>query len=218
MKMSFIRSLAYFLCKNVWVFKKLKRHSIKKRLKRLHAIWNFVARAKSHQQWSLCFPQTHSNRSRCMSFLFQHCKSFIPLATAHYNSQLDTFSAAQNPYYAKTDFESMLDLAENYFIRNRSRLFEWWCLYGDGQGKFLTAEDHLRLDLGWTFDEVFKLKMSSYQPPIDVNPDKDHYNGGIPCISQDGNPRSFFMREVMLRAKTSNALAKFVVGWFPEIL
>ena len=184
------RKIYCVLIKNIWFLKALKKYYLRK--KRTTHYKKYVEPIKSLERYEKI--------SDTKIFLMNFCESFIPLATAHYNFQLDYISSSNYKYYAKTDFDSMLDLAENYFLRNRSRVFEWWCLYGDGQKNFLSEEEKMKLDLGISFNEVFAEKMINQQPSIEVHPDSKTY-GTTLAINDSNEPNIFFMNVIKLRAK-----------------
>ena len=91
----------------------------------------------------------------------------------------------------------MLDLAVNYFLRNRSRLFEWWCVYGSGQGRFLSEEDNIVMDFE-SFDAAFAQKCEKIGIQTDI--DADHYIGKYPAILKDGTSNEMLMSYVMEKA------------------
>lgn len=122
---------------------------------------------------------------------------FILLATAHYNQQLDYLHISGYPCQEK--YLEMLGLAQNYLLRNRSRLFEWWCLHGNGQGKFLDETDLVKIDLGWSFDDILKLKLDELGVIAYI--DENHYNGGVPAIMEDGMVNKPFMSRVLEKMK-----------------
>lgn len=123
-------------------------------------------------------------------------EDFVSLAAAHYNQQLDYLS--QDNAYRCQLWNEALSLADDYLSRNRSRLFEWWCLYGSGKGKVLSEEDLVKIDLGISCDEVLKSRLLK-NFGIEIKPDEDHFNGGVPAILENDAVNWSFMERVLAR-------------------
>ena len=194
-----LREVLSILARKTKIFNIVLRVKVRNKLKIFHS--KLVAREKEaiHRRL-MTFDPGYKNRFKIRELLESVLLEFTHLATAHYNEQLDILYPKDNyKYYARVIFEDELSLAENYLSRNRSRLFEWWCLHGGGRGKFLDECDLLKLELGYSFDSVFLDKMRD-SFGITVEPDENHYNGGIPAILKDDNlPNQFFMKRVMSR-------------------
>lgn len=108
-------------------------------------------------------------------------RNFIPYATKHYNAQLDVLSQ-RNPYRARYVSEDMISLAIDYFKRNRSRLFQWWCM---NNKNVLTSNEEFAIQRDLCgFNSAFKL-MCKKLFGIDVDPDKS-YEYGVNVINNDG--------------------------------
>jgi len=124
--------------------------------------------------------------------------SFIELAAAHYNTQIDR---GLGEYYIKPDFDSKLDIAANYFIRDRAGLVEWWCMFTQDGREFLGEEGAIKYDLGIPFHAVFAdVCLKKYG--IEVRPDPDEHRKVIrwPCMTIDKVPNMELMTEVASRA------------------
>ena len=67
------------------------------------------------------------NDDKIAAVIYEHFRDFIKWPTKHYNAMLEVLNQ-QNVMRAKFEFDDMLSLAIDYFKRNRSRLFEWWCM------------------------------------------------------------------------------------------
>lgn len=108
--------------------------------------------------------------------------SFIPYATKHYNIQLDILEQ-KNSYRAKWKYPDMLDLAVDYFKRNRNRLFQWWCMNNENA---LTSDDEFQVlrDI-YGFNDAFKT-ICNKKFYIDVCPDTN-YVYGVNVIDNSGN-------------------------------
>lgn len=122
---------------------------------------------------------------------------FIKWATIHYNTQLLVAGRGEDdPSWANNMYDSQLDLAANYIQRNRSRLFEWWCLR-DGKTRWLSDSDMIELDLGKPFDMVLTEKLK-HEHGIEINPDKNYYSCGTPVINEDETLNIPFIRKMKL--------------------
>ena len=126
--------------------------------------------------------------------------SFIELAIAHFNAQIDHGWDHSPGSYIKPDIESKLDIAQDYFIRDRAGLVEWWCKFTkDGQA-FLDDEHKIMLDMGIPFHDVFVDMSQVYG--IEVKPDCVEYLKHLicPCMDAHGNPNIELMLEVAAKA------------------
>lgn len=123
--------------------------------------------------------------------------SFIDLAVAHYNTQVDRGSGG---YYIKPDIESKLDIAQDYFIRDRAGLVEWWCKFTEDGQTFLDEKHKIMLDMGIPFHDVFADMSQAYG--IEVKPDCVEHLKVLtcPCMDAHGNPNIKLMTEVASRA------------------
>ena len=123
--------------------------------------------------------------------------SFVELAAAHYNTQLDHRTDYSPELYIKPDFDSKLDIAQNYFIRDRCGLVEWWTRFTRDGREFLDDNDRIKLDLQIPFHEVFADKCLR-EFGIEVNPDNidDRRYLTWPCLDVYGNPNTSLMNEV----------------------
>ena len=123
---------------------------------------------------------------------------FIDLAVAHYNTQVDKGSGG---YYVKPDLDNKLEIAQDYFRRDRCGLVEWWTRFtGDGR-EFFDADDKIKLDLQIPFHKVFADKCLR-EFGIEVNPDNiaDRRYLAWPCLDVYGNPNISLMNEVQAKA------------------
>ena len=195
------RGIFSFLARKTEIFNLILRSKVRSRLKILHLKLETKEKEARHKKLLATDP-LYRNRFKIRELLRSIFIEFTDLATAHYNEQLDTLcSKDEYKYYASTCFEEELSLAEDYLNRNRSRLFEWWCLYGNGRKKFLDEYDLVRIELGYSFDEIFSEKMKTLFD-ITVMPDKNHYNGGISVIQKDTDiPNEYFMERVLSRIR-----------------
>lgn len=135
-------------------------------------------------------------------------REFIILATAHYNTQEDLReSNPENRHYIKSDVESMIDIAADYFRRNRCGLVEWWCKFNNGYQMFLTENDKIMLDLNVPFAQIFKEKCLR-ELGIEVTPDNPKYRGFLnwPCLDIYGNPNTSLMNEVQSKVHANSML------------
>lgn len=124
--------------------------------------------------------------------------SFIDLAAAHYNAQIDRQRGYG--YYVKPDFDSKLDIAQDYFIRDRAGLVEWWCKFTKDGQTFLDDRHKIMLDMGIPFHDVFVDMSQVYG--IEVKPDYVDHRRYIywPCLDVHGNPNTPLMEEVAAKA------------------
>ena len=125
-------------------------------------------------------------------------RSFVELAAAHYNTQIDRGSGG---YYIKPDLESKLDIAENYFIRDRAGLVEWWCKFTKDGREFLGEEGTIKQDLGIPFHDVLA-DICLRKHGIKLQPDPIEQRSVIrwPCLDIHGNPNTSLMNEVQAKA------------------
>lgn len=125
--------------------------------------------------------------------------SFVELAAAHYNAQIDRGSIG---YRVKPDFESKLNIAQDYFIRDRAGLVEWWCRFTEDGKEFFDASNKIKLDLQIPFHEVFVDKCCR-DFDIDVKPDNVDHRRHIywPCLHVDGSPNVELMEDVAAKAE-----------------
>ena len=127
--------------------------------------------------------------------------SFIDLATAHYNTQIDHSRDLRSVLYVKSDFDSKLDIAADYFKRDRCGLVEWWIKFTEDGKDFFDAEDKIKLDLQIPFHNVFVDKCLR-EFGIEVKPDdiNDRKYLDWPCLDIHGNPNIQLMDEVQAKA------------------
>ena len=143
-------------------------------------------------------------RYRAQFYIIQFLKlnpkmrSFVELAAAHYNTQIDRGSGG---YYIKPDLESKLDIAENYFIRDRAGLVEWWCKFTKDGREFLGEEGTIKQDLGIPFHDVLA-DICLRKHGIKLQPDPIEQRSVIrwPCLDIHGNPNTSLMNEVQAKA------------------
>lgn len=102
-------------------------------LKKIFKLFSF------HKTKNINYVKPHFvlNDDKIAAVIYEHFRDFIKLPTKHYNAMLEVLNQ-QNAYRAKFEFDHMLSLAIDYFKRNRSRLFEWWCMNNDN---ILTKDD-----------------------------------------------------------------------------
>lgn len=127
----------------------------------------------------------------------QHLKEFVQYATDHYNTQLAAANyRLDHPAWMKdTNNYDKLVLALDYVSRNRSRVFEFWCLYAHDKVRFLNENDQILLKLGMSFDECLAKKMKQ-EYNIVIHPDVNHYNGLLPAINKDGSFNTYFLQHL----------------------
>lgn len=168
------------------------------------------AKAKAAKQKSAA--QMHA---RLMAYPSYRCKykiinflrntprmwSFVDLAAAHYNTQIDHSRDHRPELYIKPDLDSKLDIAQDYFRRDRAGLVEWWCRFTEDGREFFDASDKIKLDLQIPFHQVLVDKCHR-DFSIDVKPDSVDYRRHIywPCIYADGSPNAELMEEVQAKA------------------
>ena len=111
-----------------------------------------------------------------------HFYDFIPYATKHYNAMLKLIEP-YNPYHARYESNDMIRLAVDYFKRNRSRLFQWWCMHNKN-ALSSNAEFNVLVDL-YGFNDAFKI-LCKKMFFVDIDPDMN-YNYGINAINDDGS-------------------------------
>ena len=126
--------------------------------------------------------------------------SFVDLAAAHYNTQIDHGRDHSPELYIKPDFDSKLDIAQNYFIRDRCGLVEWWTRFTRDGREFLDDNDKIKLDLQIPFHEVFADKCLR-EFGIEVKPDNISNRKYLswPCLDIHGNPNTSLMNEVQAK-------------------
>ena len=115
-----------------------------------------------------------STHAKVENVLLTKFNDFIDIAFDHYVAQYKmTNETTQLKQLANADFTMKLDLAADYFVRNRSRLFEWYCSKTDNA---LSANDEFKVlcDV-FGFDFAFK-KMCHKLFDVDVVPDEKHYS------------------------------------------
>lgn len=128
--------------------------------------------------------------------------SFVELAAAHYNTQIDHERDHSPGRYIKPDFDSKLDIAQDYFRRDRGGLVEWWTRFTRDGGEFFDANDKIKLDLQIPFHKVFADKCLR-EFGIEVKPDDINNRRYLkwPCMDINGNPNTTLMNEVQARAR-----------------
>ena len=122
-------------------------------------------------------PSSFVNEEKVEAFISEFLPDFIPLVCAHYNSQYE-YCRLTGYFYEAKPYE--LDLAANYFIRNRCRLLEWWCLH-NGKRKLFDEEDMVNYDLNG-FDAAFEAKAKKLGISLDLDHDHTH---GMPMLFDD---------------------------------
>lgn len=163
----------------------------------MHEFNEKVAQAKRIQMIIATSP-TLRNKQRAKDLLRTSLyRPFIYLATAHYNEQLMLVSPNSPAYQREDDFEDMLDLAASYFLRNRSRLLEWWCTKTLNGNAILADEDRITLDISSSFNVMLKNKCKNLGivPQID----EVHYSK-CNAILDDGTIPEVFMNSVIKHA------------------
>lgn len=127
--------------------------------------------------------------------------SFVELAAAHYNTQIDHGRDHSPRLYIKPDFDSKLDIAQDYFRRDRGGLVEWWTRFTRDGREFFDADDKIKLDLQILFHKVFADKCLR-EFDIEVKPDNITNRKYLswPCIDVYGNPNTTLMNEVQAKA------------------
>ena len=156
--------------------------------------------------------QLHSHLMRSSNYRLQHKTiqflrdnpkmwSFVELAAAHYNTQIDHGRDHRPELYIKPDFDSKLEIAEDYFRRDRCGLVEWWTRFTRDGREFLDADDKIKLDLQIPFHKVFADKCLR-EFGIEVKPDDINNRRYLswPCLDVYGNPNTTLMNEVQAKA------------------
>ena len=124
--------------------------------------------------------------------------SFIELAVAHYNTQVDK---SLSGHHIKPDFGSKLDIAQDYFIRDRAGLVEWWCKFTKDGREFLGEEGAIKQDLGIPFHDVLvDICLRKHSIELQLDPDEHRNVIRWPCMDAHGNPNMELMKEVAARA------------------
>lgn len=128
---------------------------------------------------------------------------FVELAVVHYNTQEDLGRKPEDRHYIKPDIESKLDIAEDYFRRDRCGLVEWWFRF-DGGKEFFNEVDRIKLNLDIPFCQVFKEKCQRELGFV-VTPEersmRKHLNW--PCIDSEGRPNTDLMNIVKFKMKVN---------------
>lgn len=121
------------------------------------------------------------NDDKIAAVIYEHFRDFIKLPTKHYNVMLEVLNQ-QNVMRAKFEFDDMMSLAIDYFKRNRSRLFEWWCMNNEN---CLIEDDLFKVlyDI-YGFNYAFE-KRCKEMFDINVCPDTN-YVYGVNVISSNG--------------------------------
>jgi len=155
------------------IFKLFSLHKIKK---------TSTTAAYSNSAINYVKPHFVLNDDKIAAVIYEQFRDFIKLPTKHYNAMLEVLNQ-QNAYRAKFEFDSMFSLAIDYFKRNRSRLFEWWCMNNDN---ILTKDDIFKVlyDM-YGFNYAFE-KRCKDMFDIDINCDERHQSI-IDMIDECGN-------------------------------
>ena len=190
------------LVKSLLPCRMLQRHLVKRRIYVLRRRRDAMAEKTAAQQMHARLMANPSYRCRHKTTNFLRYTprmwSFVELAAAHYNTQIDRGSIG---YRVKPDIESKLDIAQDYFIRDRAGLVEWWCKFTkDGQA-FLDDEHKIMLDMGIPFHDVLVDMSQAYG--IEVKPDCVEHLKVLtcPCMDVHGNPNIELMAEVASKAR-----------------
>ena len=154
---------------------------------------SFFKKRQSYVDNSQKLNKQNQTTSSCSSIhddvecvLMMHFHDFIKYASKHYNAQMKLL-CRDNPYFADTDD---ISLAVDYFMRNRNRLFQWWCM---NNVNLLSSDKEFQVlkDL-YGFNYAFKIA-SKKLLYVDVNPDIN-YEHGINVIDDDGNINHSFVQ------------------------
>jgi len=190
-----LKTLKYFLLKTnflgartLWKKFLRKRREAKRELKKklLHHLNSYSLYPWYKTNWDL------------KQLLETELPGFVKWATIHYNTQLLAAGRGEDdPAWAKNMYDSQLDLAANYIQRNRSRLFEWWCLR-DGETRWLSDADMIELDLGRSFDALLPEKLKRDYGIDGIKPDKNYYTCGTSVINEDGTLNTWFIKQMKL--------------------
>ena len=146
---------------------------------------------------------SYINQYKITNFLRNTPKmwSFVKLAVAHYNTQIDHSKGHSLELYIKPDLDSKLDIAQDYFKRDRCGLVEWWTRFTVDGREFFDADDKIKLDLQIPFHKVFVDKclreFGIEAKPDDIN-NRKYLNW--PCLDIHGNPNIQLMNEVQAKA------------------
>lgn len=184
----------------------LQRLFVKRSLNKARMLREIRAQQKRQAQkhaWLMSMP-IYKSEFKIKEYLKSspNMRRFVILAAAHYNTQEDLGkSNPKDRYYIKSDIESMVDIAADYFRRNRCGLVEWWCKFDTGYQMFLTENDKIMLDLKVPFAQVFKEKCLR-ELDIEVTPDNPEHRRhlGWPCLDIHGNPNISLMNKVQAKA------------------
>lgn len=189
----------------------IQRRLIRRKLAALRKKSEIMAKVRLavqfHSRWMGC--TNYKAKFDVIQFLKDNPKmwSFVELAAAHYNTQLDHIMDYSPKFYIKPDFDSKLDIAQDYFIRDRCGLVEWWTRFTRDGREFLDANDRIKLDLQIPFHEVFADKCLR-EFGIEVNPDNITLRRYLtwPCLDVYGNPNTSLMKLVKLKAMQSSTI------------
>ena len=158
-------------------------------------------KAKAQMQAQLMTFPIYRNRAKIIDFLKSSwmMQRFVELAVAHYNTQEDLGRSLEDRHYIKPDLESKLDIAEDYFRRDRCGLVEWWFRFDDGQ-MFFNEIDRIKLNLDIPFCQVFKEKCQR-ELGFEVTPEERSMRKHLAwsCIDFEGRPNVNLMNMVKLR-------------------
>ena len=180
----------------------IQRRLVRRKLAALRKKSEKIAKLKLavqfHSRWIGC--SNYKAKFDAITFLKDNPKmrSFVELAAAHYNTQIDHGRDHSPRLYIKPDFDSKLDIAQDYFRRDRCGLVEWWTRFTEDGREFLDANDRIKLDLQIPFHEVFADKCLR-EFGIEVKPDNiaDRRHLAWPCLDYYGNPNTSLMNEVL---------------------
>ena len=156
-----------------WIFNLFKKNNTKSNSINSHSL-NQIAYVKPHFVL---------NNDKISYTLVTYFSDFIELPTRHYNAMLDVLHQ-DSAYRAKYDFDSKLSLAIDYFKRNRSRLFEWWCMKNDN---ILMSDDifNVLYDM-YGFNYAFE-KRCREMFDVDVKCDENINSHPCTMIDEHGN-------------------------------
>ena len=127
--------------------------------------------------------------------------SFVNLAAAHYNTQIDHGRDHSPELYIKPDFDSKLEIAQDYFRRDRCGLVEWWTRFTRDGREFLDANDKIKLDLQIPFHEVFADKcLREFGIGVKLDNIDNRRYLAWPCLDVHCNPNTSLMNEVQAKA------------------
>ena len=196
------RSTWCILAKRIFLCREIQRAILKRKLAEARRFREICAqiKAKALVQAHLMTLPVYQNHAKIIDFLksSQMMKRFVELAVAHYNTQIDRGSSG---YYIKPDLDSKLDIAENYFIRDRAGLVEWWCKFTKDGREFLGEEGAIKQDLGIPFHDVLAdICLRKYSIKLQLDPVEQRSCIGWPCLDVYGNPNTSLMNEVQAKA------------------